>query len=133
MAHTGFCVKKVSFFLLSSYLSIKFLLSMLFLYYYRGKKTLFDGHGRSFGIKQSYKNGSVSWRCTCRSGRLVQSNCFATWGRIHLRVHTCMSKLDKSLHAQINAEVKVAVGLNKYATPHQIVEPILMEHFERDP
>jgi hypothetical protein len=136
LAHTGFCVKKVSFFLLSSYLFIKSLLSMLFFYYYRGKKTLFDGHGRSFGIKQSYKSGSVSWRCTCRSGRdwcratVLQRGEEFIFGK---NVHTCKAKLDKSLHAQINAEVKVAVGLNKYATPNQIVEPILMEHFERDP
>jgi hypothetical protein len=77
---------------------------MLYFYYYRGKKTLFDGHGRSFGIKQSYKNGSVSWRCTCRSGRdwcratVLQRGEEFIFGK---NIHTCKAKLDKSLHAQI--------------------------------
>ena len=65
--------------------------------------------------------------------RLVQSYGSTTWNVEFIfgkNRHTCKAKLDKSLHEQINAEVKVAVGLNKYATPHQIVEPILMEHFE---
>lgn len=29
--------------------------------------------------------------------------------------------------------MKVAVGLNKFAAPHQIVEPIFLEHLKRDP
>ncbi|EFX71017.1 hypothetical protein DAPPUDRAFT_256316 [Daphnia pulex] len=36
----------------------------------KGKKTLFDGQGHSFGIKRTYKTtNSISWRCTCRSGK----------------------------------------------------------------
>jgi hypothetical protein len=41
--------------------------------------------------------------------------------------------LDKSLHAQINYEVKKAVAANVFAATHQVVEPIFLKHFERDP
>jgi hypothetical protein len=41
--------------------------------------------------------------------------------------------LDKSLNAQILAEVKKGVELQKFASTRQIVEPIVMRHFEEDP
>jgi hypothetical protein len=103
---------------------------------FRGKKTLFDGRGRSFGIKQSYKTGSISWRCTCRSGKdwcratVLQKGAEFIFGK---NPHTCKAKLDKSLHAQMAAEVKKAVKVNVYATTRQIVDPVFAEYFEQDP
>ena len=47
--------------------------------------------------------------------------------------HTCKRVLDKFLNAHILAEVKQCVELHKGATTRQIVEPILMRHFEEDP
>lgn len=103
---------------------------------YRGKKTLFDGRGRSFGIKQVYKTGSISWRCTCRTGK---DWCRATVLQIGVEFvfgknpHTCKAKLDKSRHALILSVVKQSVAVNVYASTRQIVEPIFSKHFEEDP
>ena len=47
--------------------------------------------------------------------------------------HTCKRVLDKFLNAHILAEVKQCVKLHKGATTRQIVEPILIRHFEEDP
>ena len=55
---------------------------------------------------------AVSWRCTVLK-RLVQSYGSTTWNVEFIfgkNRHTCKAKLDKSLHEEINAEVKVAVG-----------------------
>jgi hypothetical protein len=41
--------------------------------------------------------------------------------------------LAKSLHEKINYEVKKAVAVNVFAATHRVVEPIFIEHFERDP
>jgi hypothetical protein len=104
--------------------------------FYRRKKTLFDGIGHSFGIKQVYKSNSTSWRCTCRSGKdwcratVLQRGEEFIFGK---NPHTCKRVLDKSLNAQILAEVKKGVELQKFASTRQIVEPIVMRHFEEDP
>lgn len=47
--------------------------------------------------------------------------------------HTCRKTLDKSLQAEIVAAVKNEVAQNVFATAKQVVDPIFLQHFKKDP
>jgi hypothetical protein len=47
--------------------------------------------------------------------------------------YTCKKTLDKSLQAEIVAAVKSGVAQNVFATAKQVVEPIFLQNFEKDP
>ncbi len=47
--------------------------------------------------------------------------------------HTCKKTQDKSLQAEIVATVKKEVAQNVFASAKQVVEPIFLQHFEKDP
>ncbi len=97
---------------------------------------MFDEKGRSFGVKRKCKNGTIGWRCTCRSGTdwcratVLQKGENFIFGK---NPHTCKAKLDKSLHAEVIQEVKREVKSNIYASTAQVIEPIFTKHFEKDP
>jgi hypothetical protein len=80
---------------------------------------LFDGQGRSFGVKRKYKNGTIAWWCTSHSGidwcrvTVAQKGEDFFFGK---NTHTCKIKMDKSLHAEIIQEVKRDVKINIYAS-----------------
>ena len=97
---------------------------------------MFDGQGRSFGVKRKYKNGTIAWWCTCRSGidwcraTVAQKGEDFIFGK---NTHNYKIKRDKSLHAKIIQKVKRDVKTIIHASTAQVIEPIFSKHFEKDP